>query len=409
MGVTRRGVSFGLGAAMFAQNALADPRRPTGLDQLVEEGRYLPLWREAIASEGPSFNPQTAAFVGEEAVAMRGPNGSSKGEVLPLDAHAENAVEAIVAASRGRRVVILNEAHVASRHRMFLARVLRALRPEGFDIFAAETFYNGVEVGDPDVRTLAKTGVFPPSAGFYTYDPVFADTTREAVALGYRLERYEQRSDQRTTAAERAAQIVARETSEAINLARVLQDNPSSRLLVYCGYGHLRKTPTAKGDRWMASRLAESTGIDPLTVGQSQIGSFGPHGQDIPLAQAVLARFSPTEPIIVRTGENVVGAESEGADYAVFHPSLPDVEERPGWLAADASRKRLRVITPARKAGQVVIVQAVHFAEPEVAVPADQHVLARDQTAAILFLRPGTYRLRIETEEGFIPLRTVTI
>jgi hypothetical protein len=98
-----------------------------------------------------------------------------------------------------------------------------------------------------------------------------------------------------------------------------------------------------------------------------------------------------------------------GADLAVFHPSLPEVDGRPGWLAADKVRKRLVVTTPKRAPGEVVIVQAIHAYEPERAVPADQHVLAKGETRAVLFLRPGTYRLRIEGDAGFTALKTVRV
>jgi hypothetical protein len=57
----------------------------------------------------------------------------------------------------------------------------------------------------------------------------------------------------------------------------------------------------------------------------------------------------------------------------------------------------------------VVIVQAIHAYEPERAVPADQHVLAKGEAWAVLFLRPGTYRLRVEGDAGFTALRTVRV
>jgi hypothetical protein len=56
-----------------------------------------------------------------------------------------------------------------------------------------------------------------------------------------------------------------------------------------------------------------------------------------------------------------------------------------------------------------VIVQAVHAIEPDLAIPADQQVLAPGATSAVLFLRPGDYRLRLETEAGFVPLKTVMV
>ena len=56
-----------------------------------------------------------------------------------------------------------------------------------------------------------------------------------------------------------------------------------------------------------------------------------------------------------------------------------------------------------------VLVQAIHAVEPDLAIPADQMVLAPGAASAVLFLRPGVYRLRLETETGFVPLKTVTV
>ena len=406
---TRRGVVAGLGAAALAGPTLAQPaHRLTGIGRLMDEGRYLPLWRETVGAHPPDFNVQSASFVGEEGVALAGRNPAMKDE-LAADADAEDAVAAIVAASRGRRVVMLNESHSASRHRLFLAKVVRALRPEGFDILACEAFANREPGESQGVRGMKAGQPFEPGFGYYTYDPMFADAAREALDLGYRLEAYEQRSDQDGFALRGAEGIAHRETAQAENLAAMLTAHPSSRVLAHVGFSHLRKTPDARGNRWMALRFQEKTGIEPLSVSQAYTGSFGPHGVDQGPTLAVLERFAPKAPIVVRAGGRVLGAEAAGADLAVFHPSLPDVDGRPGWLAADPGRRRVVVETPRRPAGEAVIVQAVHAYEPDRAVPADQHVLARDERRATLFLRPGTYRLRIESDAGFTTLKTLRI
>ena len=410
--VTRRELAAGLGAlgAMggVAGPALAQDAPPSAIDRLTGEGRYLPLWRETTGTLPKGFNIQWASFVGEEAVALSGRNPPLE-DTLSAEATARDAVAAIVEASRGRRVVMLNESHSASRHRLFLARVARALRPEGFEILAAETFANNTTGLRPGVRGLKAGDPFNPGDGYYTHDPIFADTAREALDLGYRLAAYEQRSDQFDGALKGAEAIARREVSQADNLAALLEANPSSRVLVHVGFSHLRKTPDWAGNLWLAARFKDKTGIDPLCVSQAYTGAFAPHGQDQPLTQAVLARFAPTAPIIVTAGGKSLAAAMAGADMAVFHPSLPDVDGRPGWLAADKVRKRVVVAVPRRAVGEVVIVQAIHAGEPERAVPADQHVLAKDETRAVLFLRPGNYRLRVESEAGFVGLKTARV
>jgi hypothetical protein len=77
-------------------------------------------------------------------------------------------------------------------------------------------------------------------------------------------------------------------------------------------------------------------------------------------------------------------------------------------LAADHGRRRVEVATPGPREA-TVLLQAIHEVDSDQAIPADQPVLAPEAASAVLFLRPGVYRLRLETEAGFVPLRTVTV
>jgi hypothetical protein len=389
----------------------------TGLSpqsSLFLQSRYLPIWRALQASPKDASLQQMASFLGDEAFALRSAGmGPSDDPTLPPDATAQDAVAAIVEAARDRRVVMLNEAHVASRHRHFLARLLRALRPLGFEILAAEDFVNASGPGAPDVRTYRAGAALNSNFGFYLHDPVYGEAVREAADLGYRLAAYEQRREQRQAGETGAAAIARREPAQAENfIADVLAANPKARVLVHVGYAHLRKTPDHRGLLWFAALLRDKTGIDPLCVSQAYTGSFGPHGEDPPITTAVLERFKPTASIVVRGPGGWIGAERAGADLAVFHPPLADVDGRPGWLAADPARRRVEVAVPVPDPGPreaTVIVQAVHAIEPDLAIPADQQVLAPGATSAVLFLRPGDYRLRLETEAGFVPLKTVMV
>lgn len=416
MDMTRRGVATVLAAAsafpgLAAAQASPAPAEASPQTRLFLERRYLPVWRAIQAAPQDPGLQQMASFLGDEATALAsaglGPAGDPP---LPADATAQDALAAIVEAARDRRVVVLNEAHVASRHRGFLARVLRALRPLGFDVLAAEDFINPpAGPGAPDVRTYKAGAALNPTFGFYLHDPVYAEAVREAAGLGYRLAAYEQRSDQRVRGEAGLAAIVRRETAEADNfIADVLAPNPGSRVLVHCGYSHLRKTPDHRGTTWFAARLKEKSGIDPLCVSQAYTGSFGPHGADPPMTTAVLERFRPTDSIVVRGANGWLGAEPAGADLAVFHPPLADVAGRPGWLAADHERRRVEVAAP-RPRTATVLLQAVHAVDSDQAIPADQLVLAPEAASAVLFLRPGAYRLRLETETGLVPLRTLTV
>ncbi len=198
--------------------------------------------------------------------------------------------------------------------------------------------------------------------GYYTCDPVFAETVREVAELGYQLAAYEQRQDQADPA--KLADVPLREQAQAENLAALFKANPEGRFLIHVGYGHLRETPAANGELWMAARLTKETGIDPLTIEQSGSGSFGPHAPDSQVGQDILGRIR---------AQGLDHGSSTGwprprcagrpvCDLAVWHPLLPDVDGRPGWLAADPRRRRKAFDLAAPSPDGLALIQAIHAA-----------------------------------------------
>lgn len=420
MRLSRRGVLAALPLPWLAGPARALATDPAAASQLLrEQGRYLPRWIELLDEPaerarvltmlGPDQAhavdwvlrdgiTQYASFLGDEATALRDASRSATTPDPEADLVAEDALTAIVEASRGHRVVMLNEAHVASRHRAFLGRLVVALRGEGFTHLAAETFTEGVaelRAGDP----------LSFRHGWYVGDPVYAEAVRQALDLGYRLIAYEQREDQRSAELSLSdAATLTREQVQADNLKTAMAADPDMRVLVFVGYGHLTEDGPAFGARFKAD-----TGVDPLTIGQAGTGAFGPHVEDAPPVRALLARFRPTRPVVIlKAGARPASAASvealtaEKTDLLLMHPSLPDIDGRPAWLAQDPARRRLELTVPAGTGPR--LLQAVHAADPDPAIPADQMLIDDPGGPAVLFLRPGVYRIRLETPAGFVPL-----
>ena len=420
MRLSRRGLLAALSIPVLA----AGPGRaleaaPLASGLLREQGRYLPRWIELLDEPGerarvltmlgpdqPQYVDQVlrdgitqyASFLGDEAIALRDASRSATTPDPEADLVAEEALAAIVEASRGHRVVMLNEAHVASRHRAFLGRLIVALRAEGFTHLAAETFSENVG----ELRTGDSVSF---RHGWYIADPVYAEAVRQALDLGYRLVAYEQRQDQRAADPSLSdSATLVREQAQADNLQAAMAAEPDMRVLVFVGYGHLTENGPAFGARFKAD-----TGIDPLTIGQAGTGSFGPHVEDAPPVRALLERFQPVQPVVIlKSGARPASAVSiealtaEKTDLLLMHPSLPDIDGRPAWLAGDPARRRLEVAVPAGTGPR--LGQAIHAADPDPAIPADQMLVDDAGGAVVLFLRPGRYRIRLETPAGFVPL-----
>lgn len=374
------------------------------------EGRYLPRYlelRAAVAAGNEMARDmfsQFAALVGDEASAIGAVEAASSPDAVLPDltaAEARDAVTAIVEGARQTRVVILNESHDNSGHRAFATCVMRALRDEGFDWMAAETFSHHLDPRFPTIATYRQGQPFTNTLGYYTNDPVYAEMVREAARRGYRFAAYEIRPDQNegVPASEQGAR---REQAQAENLlANVLEPHPEARVLVIAGYGHASEVEGRIA--MFATQLRRLGGVDPLTIEQSANWPALDSANDSPHVAAVLERFSPTSPIAVSLdGEMVAHPDYSGRmDLSVFHPRLDRVDGRPGWLAADPERRRVAVEVPAFEG--VALLQAMRSAEGPGGVPADQFLLEPGQRTATLVLHPGSYFLRLEMPAGFTP------
>jgi len=414
--LTRRGFTAMCAAAPalgWTGSVLA--QSPVNLvERLRLEGRYLPQYldlqaKTAAGDEAARWQlSQYAAMLGDEATALGVVAQARRPNALSPDlagATVVKALDAIAEAAVGRQIVILNEAHNHSRHRAFAAQVLRRLRPLGFEWFAAETFMPRLPEPAPMIADYRVGEPFLHAYGYYTQDPVFAETVREAARLGYRLIDYEFRRDQHAPeGSDDDTRSIYREEAEAENLiANVLRPAPGARVLIYCGYDHALEAPTKYGE-WFASRLKRKTGIDPLTIEQAWCTPDLKPEDDEAQVAAVQAAFAPREPVVIRRADGSVFGNprhENQMDLSVFHPRLDPVRGRPGWRAADSERRLIDIDVP--RTDGPALLQSLWSDEGPAGVPADQFLLTAGQRRAALVLRPGRYTLRLERPEGFDP------
>ena len=380
----------------------------------VNQGRYLQalalLEKQAGTLKGfPDLQDQlnqslatAQSFVGLTGAARQSfGSGQGAGEsVTPgekqmiADATLSDAVQSVVEASRGQQVVMLNEAHHIPQSREFARRLALALHEEGFTYFAAETFA-------PGVASTQKAGYPTHSTGYYSAEPVFGELIRSAVKAGYTLVPYE--AEVYKQGGSITDQINDRERQQAENLkARIFDKDPSARVFIYVGYSHNLEAPQDQGGmqtKWMALRLRELTGINPLTVDQVNGLRLAGPGSDSPLRQAVLRLKSPQ---MVSVLKNVQGQllrlPGQNRDIQVVHPDETLIAGRPGWLYG-AGRKAIVVQVPATPGTGRKLVQAFYSGEDPAAIPADQVMMNRPGKTTLLLL-PGTYHLVVQDEAG---------
>ncbi len=287
-------------------------------------------------------------------------------------------VQRIVERSRTTNIVIINEDHGAPLDRFFIGEVLRALAVEGYSIYAAETFtqYNSL-VHDDVLAT----------DGWYSNEPIFGRKLRVAKSLGYKLVAYEETQDQERASA--AAQptlsrINRRETAQAENLMKaIFNDQPDAKVLIHVGHGHVleRARPgSTSQDKWVAQRVKDATGRDPLTISQTDCRSM--------TMSTVIAES--------RLGEDGEAEIGSPVDLYVGHPPLTFRDGRPAWRQ-EGGDKPTTVPAQFVNLTERVMVEARPEAASLGSVPIDRVLLFPGETLPLL-LPPGRYRI-----DGYLP------
>ena len=350
-------------------------------------GQYL-SWYQSFAGDYPaaaeSFAIKQVALADDHAAPLR------ESGYTP-----HKALDAIVQLAAGRQLLLLNEAHNVALTRSLSVQLLAPLRASGFDYLAVETLY-------ATDTALATRGYPIEESGFYTAEPVCAELVRTALRLGFHVIAYEA-TDNVTGD--------AREAAQARNIQRqVFARDPHARLIVAAGYGHIQKSGAYLGGHSMAWHLHELSGIDGLAVEQTMLIPH-PHADDNhPLYDALLAASPIGVPTVYLDAGGKPWTLRDGYDVSVIFPSVTMRRGRPTWLALDGLRSPY-VVTAERCGTHIpCLIEARYAAEGDDAIPADRLVLTAlpfnavsakprgtdiGESSGELYLRPGTYRLRI--------------
>jgi hypothetical protein len=323
---------------------------------------------------------QSWSMLGREDLAAKTVDSEYQADPCPADqsgiAGMESIIDAVVKNARSHRIVIVNESHSVTRHRDFTRQLLAKLKVQGFTVFAAETFANNADGQNP-VNTYSDVSWVHKGEGWYSNEPAFGRLVRTAKALKYRLAAYEEIYDpDNKIVADQDQRIELREMAQAKNLAALLSSMaPDERLLVHVGYHHAVEAPilrkSGKSVTWMAGKLKALTGLDPLTVAQTE------------------CRSASGEPFLAKA------TSAERADYfdmTVSHPVDTFTRHRPDWRRAMGD---LEVPIPAalRPNDQPLVIEAFVQGDPFDAVPMDRVYVEPGEDVPLL-LPPGKYTIR---------------
>jgi hypothetical protein len=371
---------------------LGASRSPGTDDILRKASRQL----DQLGTQQMFAGDEEGALRSRDAVSRQWKEGpASEAELKAIDeATVDDAVKAIVEQARTRRVVLLNEEHLASINRAFSQRVARELRKIGYRYLACETFNGGDE-------PLFAHGYVRSRDGTYTNDPTFANWINEAIADGWKLVAYETPYNPSIPAAER---LRWREEGQARNLVeRIFAKDKDAKVLIHVGRSHLDKGVSTSKDgtelAFMGEYLRQMTGLDMLHVDQHRFFAHSRPEDDNPLYQRLLAKSESTAPFVLksRDGGNVVLRGLAGrVDMLVVFPRYGMRGGRPGWMTSLAGREPHDIPSSLLPVSGRRLVKAYRADAPADAVPADVVLVEADKPVPKLMLPKGEYRYTFE-------------
>lgn len=280
--------------------------------------------------------------------------------------------------AKNYRVIMINEAHDKPVHRAFTLSLLEDLYKKGFRYLAMEMLNNYPN------HTLNRV---TSASGYFTNEPIAAELARTALGIGYKLVSYEDTGAAAHTASERDA-------VQANSINNIILSDPSAKILVLAGYGHIAKRKTDNNYFPMAMALKKLSGIEPLSIDQTGMTEGSEIAYGKAFYQSYVEKFGISMPSVAMLGNEAINiTNDENYDVVIIHPPTSYRDGRPVWLALGGLRQPVYV-KPIVK--ETFLVQAYYENEtklngPGQLVPADQTYIPTNKENYLLYLRKGKY------------------
>ena len=287
--------------------------------------------------------------------------------------------EAFQEIAEQHRLVMIMEDHFVSKHREMIGATLTCFHDAGFTHYAVEA------IGESR-QALSRRGFPTFRTGFYTTDPAFGNAIRRALDLGFDVTGYDFRPFSHDLREDYATKI----------LEKIL-DDAENKLLVHAGHAHVFKEETELGQRWLAARLWERTGIEPFTIWQWS--SMHDSHEYRAIANAIRSRGQFTEPVVLLPPPVTDDGRVPAVDAIVVHPD--DLSAAPSKRTPLFSADHQPVMGKWLTKRWPVVVAAYKKNEPDEAVPLDQVLLRNGESDFRLWVpNSSEYRVAILGETG---------
>lgn len=291
-----------------------------------------------------------------------------------------NATKYIIDQAKKNQIVIINEAHHNSFHRVYTKSLLKELYAIGYTNLGIEALSNFV-----DLDALHNITKYPTQdSGYYTTDPQFGNLIRDALAIGYTLFPYETENHE--------ASGENREIDQANNIKKVIDARPNEKFLIYCGYDHALEGDAGSWGKAMAGRLEEFTGINPLTINQTNYSENSRLKLNHPFLKALKIEEST---VLLDIDNKPLQHKQVDAytDIVVFHPTTNYNNTRPDWLFKNDTKKVSIELKTIEIEYPVLVLAFKKGEDITKAVPVDIYEVGRKTELCYLGLKKGGYNI----------------
>ena len=325
----------------------------------------------------------------DSAMGMREPVFDSRVvDKILSDYSPKDAKKYILSVAKDYRVIIINEAHHNSRHRVFTESLLTGLYNQGFTSLGLEALAHG-ETSD----SLLNYRNYPIiSSGHYIKEPCFASMLRAAASLGFSLFSYE--------AITQGANGRVRELEQARNITDYMINHPNEKILIHCGYDHVFEGEHSSWGKTMAANLEEYTGLEVLSIDQTEYSPRSKPEYDHP----IIPVDSILYPVVYIDSTGMALGRKKGyayTDISVIHPRIHSKGNRSDFLEFDKRKEMKYEYRKASSLNYPLMILAYNANEHlDTAIPVDIQELASAQEDAYLVLAPGAYTLLHIDDQG---------
>lgn len=295
------------------------------------------------------------------------------------------AVEYIVQRSLKERIIVINEAHHQPLHRVFTESLLEGLYQNGFRYLGLET------LAEDSLINLRQWPLM--EDGYYSREPQFAAMIRKALRLGFTVFKYE---------AEGNGSV--REKGQARTIHQLLKKDPKAKMLLHCGFDHVREGKVPEWGKAMAGELKALSGIDPFTIDQVALTEHSQPGyesSDYPTESLAVASLA-----LDRQG-HIKGNQANGTDVRIIHPRTRFINRRPHWLLRNGSWKIVSLEKIAYRVDFPCRV-SVHDPNEENGIPLDLIELKHAGEKSLV-LPVGTFLLKLTDQAGKSQTETIQV